>query len=135
MAYEDSQELFEVRADSENIRSGYSNRGTGVSSMKGPEAYVYILKKRNSDVFFIGSSLGVRWHRERFPDYELWGRVRVDWRMRRVMVGRMVRQARAAGWILINQNDLPEYGPHNEVDWVRGAIRRGEWEALQNWLP
>jgi len=33
VAYEDSQELFEVRVDSENIRGGYSNRGTGITAM------------------------------------------------------------------------------------------------------
>ena len=103
--------------------------------MKGPVAYVWILKMVRSDRFFIGSSLGLRWHKERFPGYELWGRIRVDWRMRRVIAGRMINQARVAGWSLANRRSTVEYGPYDEDEWVRGSIRRGEWEALRNWLP
>ena len=108
--------------------------------MRGPEAHVYILKRRGSDMFYIGSTgrpdrqFGS--HPERFPDFELWGRVRVDPRKRSQMEGRMIRQAQAAGWKLINQHVPPEYGPDDEVDtgWLILAIRRGYWASNRSWL-
>ena len=100
---------------------------------------MYILKKKGEDVFYIGSTVGlgdkIRWHRERFLDYELWGQVLVDPRMRTVIESRMIKQARATGWILVNRRMPTEYGPNNKIEDGSGlllrAIRRGDFESAR----
>lgn len=106
------------------------------------KAYVYVLKKRGEDVFYIGSTVGlgneIRWHSERFPGYELWGQILVDPRTRTVMVGRMITQARIAGWDLVNRTIPPEYGPNDKVEVSSGlllqVLRRGDLGLVRVWL-
>ena len=101
-------------------------------------AYVYVLKKKNADVFYIGSTIGSRFssHPERFLDYEVWGKIRVDPRKRTMMESRMIKQALAAGWILINKHMPTEYGENDRIGlgWVAKAIRKGDFEALRAWV-